>query len=308
VSSTLVVSDERDRELWRKDFGSGPRYEFVLARYHGDLDGDGRVETIVPLITGEHDSKGAFLYCYSEKGQELWRIEPKRAVSDRRMQYSTIYVLRTYQVFSSPEKDGTHWVVATFAHHYQYPSVTVVVDGRGKTRGEYWHSGHLDEVHIVDLDGDTNQEILLAGMSRGSSRAVIEVLDPRNVAGAQVLPPDHPNQLLGFEPGTAKATIVFERSRLNKLKNNFNYAYWIGPSSAADRSFQVYVSEGLDRAKGYLIYTIRPDLSLASVIPSQSLLSTYLEYSLANPASKPFGQSDLEELRRGYTVERGVKR
>jgi hypothetical protein len=263
------------------------------------------VETLVPLITNESDSKGAFLYCYSEKGEELWKIEPKRAVSDRQGRFSTVYVLRSYAVFSSPEKDGTRWVVATFVHHFRYPSVVVVVDGKGKPRGEYWHSGHFDSVYTRDLDKDGRDEILAAGSSADSSRATLVVLDPRNIAGAQVLSPDHPNQLLGFPPGTEKAVITFARGRLNKLRDQFNFAYWVGPSTAADQSFQVYVSENLNRLQGYLIYTLRPDLSLASVVPSMSLLNTYQEYSLTNLSSKPFGQADLEELQRGFTVVSG---
>lgn len=198
VSSTLVVVDAQDREVWRKVFEIAPRYDLILERYHGDLDGDGRVETLVPFISAEQDSKGAFLHCFSEKGEEIWKVAPQRAVSDRQDSFSTVYALRSYAVFPSPERDGTQWVVATFAHHFRYPSVVVVVDGKGKTRGEYWHSGHLDSVYVRDLDKDGMDEILAAGSSVDSSRATLVVLDPKHVAGAQVLPPNHPNQLLGF--------------------------------------------------------------------------------------------------------------
>lgn len=304
LASTLVVTDERGRTVWRRSFDKGPIFDGVSGRYHGDLDRDGTIESVVPHVTAARDTKGGFLYCYSQKGQELWRIQPKRTVSDRTTQFSHLYVLRSYTVFASPEKDGTRWVAAAFVHHYDYPSVAIVVDSKGKRRGEYWHSGHLESVYTMDLDGDGTEEILLAGTDRAAHRATLVVFDAKKVRGGQVLPPGHPNQLLGFPAGTEKAIVLFERSRLNKLRDSFNYAYSVGPNTnSEDRSFQVTVSECLTRDEGYLIYTIRPDLAISSVVPSTSLVNTYLEYSLKDPTSKALGQSDLEDLRRGYEVK-----
>ncbi len=152
--STLVATDQQGREVWRRGFPAAPLGGLYEARFHGDLDGDGRVETLVPYVSHRRDSEGAFIHCISEDGEELWKIEPRRAVSDRANKFTDVYVYRDYKVFPSPEKDRTQWTAAIFAHHFEYPSVAVVVDGKGKTRGEYWHSGHLESVHVADLDKD----------------------------------------------------------------------------------------------------------------------------------------------------------
>jgi hypothetical protein len=305
VDAVLHVADQNGREVWHRAFDGAASTDGVYVRYHGDLDGDGRVETLVPFVPWQRDSKGGFLYCFSQEGKELWRIEPKKAVADREQTFSTLYVLRSYTVFKSPQKDGTLWTAAAFVHHYDYPSVVIVVDSKGKARGEYWHSGHLNGIHSVDLDNDGKDQLVLCGSKNVLSRAVLLIFDPLNVGGAEALPAGHPQQLRGFTPGTEKATVIFERSRLNRLRDHYNYAYWIGPATAADRSFQVTVSEALDRTQGYLTYTIRPDLTLSSVVPSDSLRNTYLEHSLKNPSIRPFGEPDLEELRRGYTIRWG---
>lgn len=307
MQSTLVVADDQGRELWRKAFFAPPLpAENSLPRHHLDLDGDGTVETIVPHVTAYRESKGGALHCLSEKGEELWRLQPKRAVSTKTQEYSTLYVLRAYEVFPSPARDGTSWVAAVFVHHYSFPSVLLVLDGKGKQQGEYWHSGHFVDVHAADLDQDGIQEILAAGASNPLKGAVVRVFDPRKVDGAQVLPAGHPDQLLGFSAGKENATILFERTRYNKFLGGLNFAEWIGPSTGANvRSFQVSVSEHLDKRMGYLVYTIRSDLTLASVTPSQSLLETYRELSMKDPASPPFGEQDLERLRAGYTLRWG---
>ncbi|MBK5294630.1 MAG: hypothetical protein JJE04_23480 [Acidobacteriia bacterium] len=306
-ATTFVVTDDRNREVFRKVFESAPRQDLASAigQYLGDLDGDGRIEIIMPYISSRSDTIGAHLYCYSEKGEELWRLQPKPVVSDRVTKFSSIYVLRGYQVFPSPERDGTKWIITSFVHHYDYPSVAILVDSKGKQRGQYWHSGHFFDVHTTDLNGDGIDEVLLAGTDKDTNRAMIRIFDPRQMSGAQVMPRGHPNQLLGFPPGTEKATVLFERTRLNKKFDHFNFAYWIGPTSnPTDRSFQVSVSEHLDGAQGYLTYTIRPDLSITSVFASDSLRNTYLEYALKDPKTKPFEESDMEDLKRGYTILR----
>jgi len=295
LHSTLVTTDEHGREVWRRGFPGSPSGGNHAGPFHGDLDGDGRVETLVPFVSLRRDKDGAFVHCIAEDGEELWKIEPRRAVSDRRTKFTNLYVFRDYKVFPSPDKDGTQWIAATFAHHFEYPSVVVVVDGKGRTRGEYWHSGHLEAVHLDDLDNDGKLELVLAGMDLGSSQAVLRVFDAQNVGGAAVLPEGHPNQLQGFTSGTEKATVRFARGRLNRQRNKFNHAYLIGTSS--ERRMIVSVSEELTRNQGYLIYNIRPDLSLERVAASVSLMTSYREASLE------FGDADLEELRKGYRVE-----
>jgi hypothetical protein len=306
LNATLIVSDRNGRELWRRAFEGGPSHwkSALGITYLGDLNNDGKAEVIVPYVGHNRDAEGGFLYCFSNTGRELWRIQPRRAVAVPHMKFSPVYVLRSFQVFRSPEKDGTQWVAATYAHHYEYPSVAVILDSGGKIRGEYWHSGHLDEVFVYDLDKDGRQEILFSGMDEGTSRAAIRVFDPRHVAGAAVLPPGHPKQLQGFQPGTELATVRFQRTRLNQAREHFNYAYWIGPGTSPLQSFQVFVRETIGESGAYLIYTIRPDLTLESVVPSASLRNDYLAHQCGDRRFQPFNDDDIADLKTGYEVER----
>jgi hypothetical protein len=304
--ATLVAMDSNDRELWRRPFPHEPNLDrgSPLLR---DINRDGHVETIVPVVPNNptiRDSLGGFLICLSSKGKDLWKLQPSRVVSDRKRSYSGIYVLRASASFPSPGKDGTLWTAATFANHFDYPGVAVVVDGNGKLRGEYWHSGHLDHVATQDLDQDGVDEILLAGMTLGRKQAVVRVFDPRKFGGADTLPAGHPNQLLGFSEGTQKASLFFPRTRLNRRIHHHNWAYHITPAKpgASDRSWQVSVKEFIEGAS-YLVYTIRPDLSLASVMASDYLYNFYLDRSVRVRDTRPFSEKDLDELRRDYRVE-----
>lgn len=302
-SSTLVVKDERGRELWRYLFPWRAYLVPPLPAWHGDLDGDGQIESLIPYFHDQRESEGAFLYAFSESGAQIWRMEPKSIVADRQAQFDRLYVLREYKVFDSPQRDGTKWVAAAFVHHYEFPSLLLVVDSKGKVRGEYWHSGHLNSLHVGDLDRDGKAEIVAAGTSRGYSQAVLEVFDAELVAGAETLPPGHPNQLIGFAPGTEKARVRFERSRLNRLTAHFNMAYKIDGGNLPGDAFQVSVREAFATGAGYLVYIINPDLTLTRVTASESLRNSYVEYSMKNPSAKPLGPDDLENLRTGFHVE-----
>lgn len=305
VGGTVVVADAAGETLWRKTFDELPLTASTLweTQVHRDFDGDGQVESLIPHLTASRDSKGAYLRCFSAKGQERWRIQPQRTVSDNQVTYSNTYVLRDYTAFPSPERDGTWWVAAVFVHHYEYPSVLVVVDGHGKQRGEYWHSGHLDRILASDVDGDGVPEILAAGVSHSRQRACLVVFDPRRVQGAEVMPAGHARQLQGFAAGTEKATVFFGRSRLSAQYEKFNYAHYIGlPAGGKDKLFLVYVNEFLDGALGYLIYAIRPDLTLQSVSASVSLDKTYSLQVLKEPGFKPFGDGDIADLEKQYLL------
>jgi hypothetical protein len=304
--ATLVASDSKDRELWRRTFPHDPSPHYAW-QFLGDINRDGQVEVIVPFIPDHvmtRDSLGGFLVCLSSKGQEVWKLQPSRVVADRKRKYSDVYVLRAAAVFPSPDKDGSLWTAATFANNFDYPSVAVVVDGNGKLRGEYWHSGHLDYVATQDLDLDGVEELLLAGMTLGRNQAVVRIFDPRQVSGADTLPAGHPNQLLGLSEGTEKATVILPRTRLNRKIAHHNWAYFITPakSGASDRSWQVSVREFIEGAS-YLVYSIRPDLSLASVTASDALRNFYLERSVRVRDTEPFSDRDLAELQRDYQVE-----
>jgi hypothetical protein len=305
VGSTLTATDARGEVVWRKSFDVRVQDQREILEQHADLDGDGAVETLVPFLTTLRDEKGAPLLCISSKGKELWRIEPKRQVSDRKLTYSPVYVLRDYSIFPSPEDKKKSWVAAAFVHHYEYPSVAVIVDDQGRQRGEYWHSGHFNRVLTRDLNGDGIWEIVATGVSHARERATLVVLDPRNVRGAGALPEGHERQLRGMEAGSEKAVVHFGRTRLSERLERFNFCTWLGGSTdAKDGSFQVNVNEFLDEGAGYLVYTIRPDLTLKSVVASVALERTYRARLTQDKGIKPFGEEEIEKLQKEYVVER----
>jgi hypothetical protein len=168
-------------------------------------------------------------------------------------------------------------------------------------RGEYWHSGHLDYVETLDLDGDRVEELVLAGTNRGVNQAVLVILDPRNVKGAAVMPPDHPDQLGGFPPGTEQAIVFFGRTRLSRASHPFNYAYLI-EHRPSDGTIQVSVRESLAPEYGYIIYGLSPRLELKSVVATDSMKMGSLRINSHDPRFRMFDDQDVEQLKRDYKV------
>lgn len=54
---------------------------------------------------------------------------------------------------------------------------------KGELIREYWHSGHLPQIAIEDLDENGAKEIYLGGVNRGRQRATIVKLDPDKFSG-----------------------------------------------------------------------------------------------------------------------------
>lgn len=98
--STLIVSDDQGREVWRKTFHKGLNTEYysLPASAHlpkpwfGDLDDDGSIETLFVEHPASPHPKPTALVCFSETGVEKWRFVPGRELSSQRQTRSKFVI------------------------------------------------------------------------------------------------------------------------------------------------------------------------------------------------------------------------
>ena len=297
--NTLIVTDEQGRELWRKTFEE-PFLDQVttdgllenLQAWLGDLDGDGRIEllyTYIPITVQKH---GRTLFCFSEEGREKWRFVPGRRVSTAAAEFPPPYQVARFMPLA-PGPDRTRKLVVTSIHLAHHPCQVVVLSHQGATLGEYWHSGHLYQIDLADLDGDGTEEILLGGISNGYGAATLVVLDPRDLGGASVEEnPDY--QLQGFPPGREKARILFPRTCINRKFHEYN---WLQELAFSGDRIKLHVRQRQRDFGSIVVYYLDRRLLLIGLEFPDYLRGVHRELEAASQLDHPLTEREIAELR-----------
>ena len=300
----IVILDHQGLKLWTHTFPSSLKDATYSSGLRGfiqyvDLDGDGSVEVLVTYKAEDQMKTTNEIYCFSESGQVLWRFGAGRLVRDLTREYRPPYHFTFVRTLVSPESPHERWVVGTSVHHLSYPSQLVLLDARGKLRGEYWHPGHMDTIEIADLDGRSGPEILVGGENRREGKATMVILDPRKLASLP--PPDVP--VLRGRPNIAEeAAVLFPRTLLNVQLEEINHAARVHFSS--DR-LEVQVEEArVQRPSSDLNYVFDQDLVLRAIYPWDTIRSSYKEVFGSPELGAKLFKEDLERMRREIVVKR----
>jgi hypothetical protein len=301
----LTAVDAQGRRAWQHQFPyqlmDTPSLSTSLTPWMGDLDGSGKISTVLAYYHVKREAEGWDLYCISSKGDIRWRLRPDRDVRNANHTFSPPYVLRSFVVFPSPEKDKTRWTAGVFVHHTGYPSVLLVVDSTGKPRGEFWHVGHLNVLKALDLDGDGIVKLIAGGVQHGADQAVLIVLDPRNIHGAARLESaDSALQFRDMAAGTERAVVYFPRTEINKKFDQFNVVFDL---DIVGDSIQASVYESL-RPEGYLIYTLNRDLTVKDLTISVSYMNAIKQLTNERAFNALTGQAEIQRLKQAVRVVR----
>ncbi len=276
---TLLVMDAAGRELWRRTFND----PFEAGAYEGhaglgrvaiaDVDGDSRREVLLAYYSVKADTEGVPLYCFDNDGRTKWKFMPGRAIRDAGRAYPGPYIVTAFAVADLGGGRARAIAVAS-RHAVYYPSQFVLLDGRGKPAGEYWHSGHLDTVAFMDLDGDGVKEILLSGINNGYATAALAALDARDFTGASFQGPDSPYQIRGLPLHKERALILFPRTCLNRKFGSYNMAHEI---FTAGGEVRVHVAENKDTGGPgeFAIYTFDRNLNCIRAEVSDSFKTVH---------------------------------
>lgn len=218
----LTVSDSTNQPLWStvlprawRTVAYGPGSEGKRF-WFGDLDGDGKLETLAAYHPVQEDQGGSGLYCFSNKGETKWFYQPGRKVWDASAEYSTAYVAQAFRVIPA-QVDRPPIIVLVSNHATQYPSQVAALDTSGRMLTQYWHSGALTEVASADLNRDGKDDLLVAGVDEGRQRLTLILLDPEALGGASVEEPGDAHQLAGFASGNERIIVWLPMAELTGM-------------------------------------------------------------------------------------------
>ncbi|MBN9659701.1 MAG: helix-turn-helix domain-containing protein [Acidobacteria bacterium] len=302
--TTLTATASDGSTVWQRSFPflvpgdpdtAGPRTPWL-----GDLDHDGRTETVSIYAHNQRESLGWDLYCFSSTGETLWQLAISKRVQSWTKEFSPPYVVRSFTIFPSPDHDSTLWTAAVLVHHTMSPSALLVVDSAGRLRGEYWQMGHMNVVRSADLNNDGVYELLAGGIRESDRQAVLLIFDPRNVHGTPPPPgPSSPVHLRGMPPGTEKTVVYFPRTPVNRRNEPFNF---VETMDLVGNRLQVTVHETLAAQKGYLLYTLNRQLQAVDIAPSASFNSALMRLNAEQEMARELGPEGLNALKKQIRI------
>ncbi len=243
----LRIMNADGKELWSKSFRDGLWSEYydqgIATRiWFGDLDGDGHTEVLLlyhSAVTPRLHS--TTLICYSDRGKENWRWTPGRNLPELQ---GAPAIYRSFGLVVLKAAGGKpRRIVVSSGNDPWWPDQIAMIDTKGKTISEYWHSGHLDHLILADLDGNGQEEIIATGISNGYHQATMIVLDPDGVSGASTEAARPELQIHGMGAAQERLRLLFTRSDLNKALYVYNAG---GEVSVQNGSIQLSIEECLE--------------------------------------------------------------
>jgi len=224
--STLIILAEDKREIWRHDtkVEGLQDEEHYRARFQvvdasrcedrlpiiviKDINGDGRTEVLFAVQKRDNAYGEGDLYCYDDRGTELWHFAAGRETSFGGRTYSADYRIFGLAVHDC-DKDGRP-EIAVVSHQYpQWPCQLAVLDCNGRQTGEFWNSGQIKDIGFADINGDGRDEMLAAGVNNEYGPC-LAVFDPSRVSGCS--PQDGEFKADSLGPGSEISYFSFPRT------------------------------------------------------------------------------------------------
>ncbi len=226
--NTILILDDKGRELWAVKAAAAnlKSEEFYRARFQissktpegmlelplfiiRDINGDKNPEVLFTIKTEDEQNEGE-LFCFNQRGKELWRFQAGRELRFGERIFSPDYRIRGFDV-NDLDSDGNLEVVVFSVHWPQWPTQLAVLDDQGRPLGEFWNSGHLHSLVFVDLDKDGQKEIIAGGLNNEYGKGCLVVFDSACVRGSSPqLDSEYSCPDLG--PGSEKFYILIPRT------------------------------------------------------------------------------------------------
>jgi hypothetical protein len=252
-------------EAWRKPFGGrilldAPDHGFAIA----DMTDDGQLEIAAtigrlnPMGHGDPtEPPSDSLHLFSQGGDLLWERHLKDSITFGSVRFDPPWSGGPLRMLPSRGSSRVLWLVH---HQTWWPSMAVLLDAAGTTRGRFVHAGWLTSARALD-DGT----MLLGGVSNQYDSDVIMALDGRSWDGAG---PEGEGiyECRDCPPGRPRKYVVLPRSELSRVTGATRRAAGIHVS---EQGVAVHIVQATD-GNANVIYEFSRDLTLTRVIPTDT--------------------------------------
>jgi len=230
-NSTLIILNEKGKELWRYETGIEnlkdeqsyrSHYQFKRLDDTGksysspwliikDINLDKKKEVLFSIQTQDEMNEGE-LICFNYTGKEIWRFSSGKQLKFGQIEYSGDY--RIVGFFACDlNLDGKLEIIMSSIQRYNFPCQLVVLDSEGNLLGEYWNSGYLNKFDFVDLNEDGKKEIIAAGQNNEYKKACMVVFDQFSLQGSSPQSGNFKSEEL--KNGSEKYYILFPRTEID---------------------------------------------------------------------------------------------
>ncbi len=307
--SELVILDNKGRELWRRDTKlldledeAAYRYSFqvkkpavsnrsrVLSRLIiRDINNDKSPEVLFCARTHDEVNAG-WLACFNARGRELWRFQAGREMKYGSRTYSNDYMINGIDA-ADLDGDGSFEIMVIAFQRPDWPTQLVLLDARGKTRGEYWNSGQLNDYVIADIDGDGRKEISLVGLNNEYGKGCLLQFSPDRIEGGS---PQLKEEFTcrDLKPGSETYYVLFPRTDVDIARSPVEAVAQINLLSGG--KFQ---TEMLDSG---VFYILDRELTVRDVIISHGFMQMHKEALQAGRVTSVLDDRYNQDLLKGF--------
>jgi hypothetical protein len=294
---TLIISDDRGRELWRKHFASLDEASYSYADnkdgivWFGDLDGNGATSVVFLLAVGRSGAPESVI-AYTSSGRERWRFTPGHAVHTSTKAFQPPFHPERFLV-TRLGRQGRLRVAVTSTDHMDDPCRVALLDKNGRLLREYWHSGHLTHLLAMDLDHQGWNTLIAAGISNAHKAGTLLVLDPDHFTGASN-EDDPAYQLRDLPPGVEAARILFPRSCINEKLEPFTTVTRLWRDG---ETIGLEVQHRLSPPDATIFYHLNLDLTLNGFTVGTSFERAHLALQASGIIDHELSQAEIAAFR-----------
>jgi hypothetical protein len=309
----LTVSDASGEVLWRYQlpfahaiFPRDPRYHNADDPAFLDIDGDGKKDLLFPVHAAAGSQTNHRFLCFDHRGRLRWTFDPGRPLRTSTDSFDRPFILRHFLLVPPSITSPEPRLVITANQQLEYPMQVVLLSRSGKVLREYWHSGHLTDLRLIDANRDGRPEIWLSGIANGYKAADVVVLDPDSFDGASTEEVER-YQLLGFRPPREMLRAIFPRTELSQKFSSYNSGQGV---IQKDGKPVIGVQEASDPAlSAAVLYEFGPDLRVSGIMFGDSniglLRRLYSEGKVSSPDPESERPRLLREVR--YLTETAIE-
>jgi len=294
----IRVYNKSGKELWNYAFGTTLSTTYYKknpsASNHfliEDLDRDGKNEIVLGGFSYKEKKLNGTVYYFAPDGKLIWKFQDhsKKVFGDELMDdYYTTNIILAHDF----DHDGIKELLVVFNNYPWYPCRLVIMDLNKNILKEYWNSGYIDQVELVDIDYDGDKEILFTGTNNDYDQGVLGVLKYPYIYGHS--PQDDSSYVpVGIPSGSQKYYLRFPwLGKFLELSD--------GNRSSASRiadlnngMLRVVISSGLKKG-GDIFYRLNYNMSFFDCIFGDGFLSYYYT-TYGNQLFEDFPKDFIEE-------------
>ena len=181
-----------------------------------DINQDNKKEVLFSTKTLDEYGEGE-LYCFSNKGRQLWRFKEWPELQFGEKVYSPDYRIMGFEA-SDINDDGRSEILIIAAHMQDFPSMLVVLNHQGKKIGEFTNCGRIHDLAYADLERGGSKELLIAGVNNEYGKGFLAVFDTALIKGCSPQQgPEYISKDLG--EGSERYYVLFPRTDVDIVEN-----------------------------------------------------------------------------------------